>query len=106
MANFLSKQQVNFSYFKKDTCIIVSLIPGCKSEMIQECKILSSDSDNTGDRYAMSVSMNFVVHNVSELSSGALAPVSHPKWNIESFFNAYKKKLGLALQVIEPLKLQ
>ena len=73
---------------------------------LRNVKFLSSDCDNTGDHYAMSKSMNFVVRNVSELSSCDLAPVSHPQWNNKSFLNAYKENLRLGLQVIEPVKFE
>ena len=73
---------------------------------LRNVKFLSSDCDNTGDHYAMSKSMNFVVRNVSELSSCDLAPVSHPQWNNKSFLNAYEENLRLGLQVIEPVKLE
>ena len=98
VANFISHQTVNHTYFKAGQRSYLDHILVTKSmhDDILSCNILSKEPDNVSDHYALSIRLKLSLQNVEKrLSEGVDNMISFPKtrWNDQESVACYQESL-------------
>ena len=98
VANFISHQTVNHTYFKAGQRSYLDhiLVPKSMHDDILSCTILSKEPDNVSDHYALSIRLKLSFQNVEKrLSEGMDNMISFPKtrWNDKEFVACYQESL-------------
>ena len=98
VANFISHQTVNHTYFKAGQRSYLDhiLVPKSMHDDILSCNILSKEPDNVSDHYALSIRLKLSLKNIEKrLSEGMDNMISFPKtrWNDKESVACYQESL-------------